>query len=149
MNHSRHQQKGIKRIPTIHSDSDPEAAASARQQIDSNIEQAIESGEWSHLPGKGRPFDLRALAMSPEERAQKLLKDAGFVPDWVELQKKIESLEDDLKLAAVSHGSSSEALTTMVTERCQSLNELIRQYNGKVPSPWLQKGLRSPDQFLR
>ena len=55
--------------------------------IDQVIREAMAAGEFDHLEGKGKP-----LAMGPAgERAAalRLLKNAGFAPEWVELEGSI------------------------------------------------------------
>ncbi len=63
------------------------------------IQEAIRNGEFDDLPGKGQPLKLEDLSFVPEEvrLAYKILKNAGFVPPEVELQREIRNLEDLLE----------------------------------------------------
>ncbi len=63
------------------------------------IQEAIRNGEFDDLPGKGQPLKLEDLSFVPEEvrLAYKVLKNAGFVPPEVELQREIRTLEDLLE----------------------------------------------------
>ncbi|OAQ19963.1 DUF1992 domain-containing protein [Thermosulfurimonas dismutans] len=63
------------------------------------IREAIRKGEFDNLPGKGKPLKLEDLSLVPEELrlAYKVLKNAGFVPPEVQLQKEIRNLEDLLE----------------------------------------------------
>ncbi len=58
------------------------------------IEQAMEKGEFDNLSYKGKPLPPDDMAMVPEElrMAYKILKNAGIVPEEIELQKSIVSL---------------------------------------------------------
>ncbi|BBB92826.1 MAG TPA: DUF1992 domain-containing protein [Methylomusa anaerophila] len=59
------------------------------------ILEAIENGELDNLPGKGKPLDLQDCChIPPELRAgYKILKNAGLLPEEMELQKEIAALE--------------------------------------------------------
>lgn len=116
-----------------------------RRRVDAPIAEAIGRGEWSNLRGKGKPLDLRSLTLTPEERAQKLLKDAGFVPDWIALRKQIEAISAELRDLA-SRANSAEEIAAL-DRRCGELNELIRKHNRLVPSPLLQHGLKDVQDF--
>jgi DnaJ family protein C protein 28 len=58
--------------------------------IDQQIREAQERGEFDNLPGKGKPLDLAPNPYAQEqELAFKILKDAGYAPEWIELDKSI------------------------------------------------------------
>jgi DnaJ family protein C protein 28 len=58
--------------------------------IDQQIREAQERGEFDNLPGKGKPLDLTPNPYAQDrELAYKMLKDAGFAPEWIELDKGI------------------------------------------------------------
>ena len=58
--------------------------------VDEQIREAQERGEFDNLPGRGKPIDLTP---NPHDQGQelsfKILKDAGFAPEWIELDKTI------------------------------------------------------------
>jgi hypothetical protein len=60
------------------------------------IRQAIDHGDFDNLPGQGRPLKLEDLSHVPPElrMAYKLLKNNGFLPKEMELQKEIHSLDE-------------------------------------------------------
>ena len=62
--------------------------------VEARIERAIERGELAGLPGQGRPIALDDDAcVAPELRlAHRILKNAGYVPEEVELRREITSL---------------------------------------------------------
>ena len=62
--------------------------------VGARIERAIERGELAGLPGQGRPLALDDDAcVAPELRlAYRILKNAGFVPEEIELRREITSL---------------------------------------------------------
>jgi len=59
------------------------------------IEEALARGELDGLPGTGRPLDLDADPLVPEDlrMAFRILKNAGFVPPEVEQIREIGELE--------------------------------------------------------
>jgi hypothetical protein len=64
------------------------------------IREALENGEFNNLPGKGKPLNLDDLSSVPEDlrMGYKILKNAGIVPEELQLQKEILSLQDLIKL---------------------------------------------------
>lgn len=63
------------------------------------IQSAIERGEFDNLKGKGKPLDLNEYFDTPEEirLGYTLLKNAGYVPEEVQLLNHIEELKTKLK----------------------------------------------------
>jgi hypothetical protein len=63
--------------------------------VESIIKEAMESGEFDNLPGKGKPIDLSEYFETPEEvrLAHSVLKNAGMTPREVELLKEIAELK--------------------------------------------------------
>jgi DnaJ homolog subfamily C member 28 len=58
--------------------------------IDQQIREAQDRGEFDNLPGKGKPLDLAPNPYAQDqELAFKILKDAGYAPEWIELDKEI------------------------------------------------------------
>jgi hypothetical protein len=68
------------------------------------ILEAIERGEFDHLPGAGKALDLDADNDVPPElrAAYRILKNAGFVPPEIELRREIASAEQLLTQALSS-----------------------------------------------
>ncbi len=60
------------------------------------IREAMNRGEFDHLPGKGKPLPPDDLAGVPEELRLgfKLLKNAGMIPEEMLLRKEMVTLED-------------------------------------------------------
>ena len=59
--------------------------------VNKQIEEAMERGEFTNLPGKGKPLKLDMNPfLTPQARmTNRLLKENGFAPRWVELEKEI------------------------------------------------------------
>ncbi len=62
------------------------------------IRNAIERGEFDNLKGKGKPLDLNEYFDTPEDirLSYTLLKNAGYVPEEVQLLNQIEELKNQL-----------------------------------------------------
>ncbi|MGE5423627.1 MAG: DnaJ family domain-containing protein [Ignavibacteriales bacterium] len=62
------------------------------------LAKAIEQGDFDNLEGAGKPLDLYENPCEPIElrMVHKILKDNGYAPDWIELNKEINSLKAKL-----------------------------------------------------
>jgi hypothetical protein len=60
------------------------------------IQEAIENGLFDDLPGKGKPLHLEDYAGMPEDlrMGYQILKDAGILPEEMQLKKTIGRLQD-------------------------------------------------------
>jgi len=63
--------------------------------VDRRIEEAIARGDLDDLPGAGRPLDLDEPPLVPPEvrMANRILKNAGYLPPEIDLQREISALE--------------------------------------------------------
>jgi hypothetical protein len=58
--------------------------------IDEQIRRAEGEGQFENLAGKGKPLDLSTNPHAGDrEMAFKILSDAGYAPEWIELDKAI------------------------------------------------------------
>lgn len=59
--------------------------------VERKIQEAIEEGKFDNLPGKGKPIVFDDDPMTPPHLrlANKILKNAGALPDWIQVQKDI------------------------------------------------------------
>jgi DnaJ homolog subfamily C member 28 len=69
----------------------PRPARKGESAIEKQIREAIERGDFDHLPGSGKPLDLSENPYTPPDwrLSFKILQDAGMAPDWIELDKEI------------------------------------------------------------
>jgi hypothetical protein len=63
------------------------------------IRNAIERGEFENLKGKGKPLDLNDYYDTPEDIriGYSLLKNAGFIPEEVDLLNQIAEIKAKIK----------------------------------------------------
>ena len=66
--------------------------------VEAKIQEAIRKGEFDNLLAKGQPINLDDWAKLPEDirAGYMLLKNAGYVPEEMQLIKEIEALRDRL-----------------------------------------------------
>ena len=59
--------------------------------INKQIQEAMERGDFDDLPGKGKPQQFEDNPLIPHEvrMANQILKDNGFAPRWIEVDKEI------------------------------------------------------------
>ena len=64
------------------------------------IQHAIERGDFQNLKGKGKPLDLNDYFDTPEDvrLGYTLLKNAGYVPEEVQLLNQIAELQEKIKI---------------------------------------------------
>ena len=62
------------------------------------IKKAAERGDFDDLPGKGKPLELEDDSKVPEDLrlAYKVLKNAGYTPPELDMNKEIMRVEDML-----------------------------------------------------
>ena len=134
--------------------------------IDQLIREAQERGEFENLPGMGQPIDLTPNPYAQgQEMAFKVLQDAGFAPDWIELDKAVREkvgkaraalsrswMWREARLAELAGHAEKWALAEQrrvqagweqavasFEEEVASINEEIADLNLKVPSPQFQR----------
>jgi DnaJ family protein C protein 28 len=142
-----------------------------RDIVERRIQEAQKEGQFDDLPGKGKPLDLLENPfVKPEWRlAHRMLKNAGFTLDWIELDKTIQAevaqcqklLKDQLlwagKVLSSTDGRDDidadleDAYRWTVAdyiERAKKLNEKIELFNLMVPLVHLQKHKVHIDEAL-
>jgi hypothetical protein len=82
----------------------PQCSGSQMKLLDALVEQRIAAaaarGEFDDLPGAGAPQELDDDLLVPEEVrvANRILKNAGFVPPTVELLRSLRHLQEELSV---------------------------------------------------
>lgn len=62
------------------------------------IQEGIEEGKFDNLPGMGKPLDLSESDSVPLDvrMANKVLKNAGVLPEWIQVQHEITSEREEM-----------------------------------------------------
>lgn len=91
------------------------------------IKEAIKNKEFDHLPGKGKPLPKDDMAHVPSElrMGYKILKNAGMVPEEIQLKKEMLQIED---LIACCHNERErENLRRKLNEKLLRFNLLMEK----------------------
>lgn len=98
------------------------------------IAEAMARGEFDHLPGKGKPLQMEDLSGVPEDlrMAYKLMKNAGYVPEEVDLRNECLRLSD--LIAACEDGPEKRELKKKLSEQQLRLN-LLADQRGLLNNP--------------
>lgn len=98
------------------------------------IKKAYEDGEFSQLPGFGKPLKMEDLSSIPEElrMAYKLLKNAGFTEEESYLRREIITVEDLINKC--ENPNEKENLQKNLNERLIRINQLMSKRGAKPNS---------------
>ena len=86
--------------------------------VNKQIEEAMKRGEFADLPGKGKPLKLDTNPfLTPQARmANRLLKENGFAPRWVELEKEIKQEKAQLERILINLKARRERLAAIIQQ---------------------------------
>lgn len=97
-----------------------------------------EMKDFDHLPGHGKPLSKEYLK---GDAFDNILKNANYLPPWVDLQNKIRTMIGQL-IAAIDKQEKMN-----IDEELDEINKHVRKYNQLVPNPSFQKGLISQERI--
>ncbi|MGG1574810.1 DUF1992 domain-containing protein [Fictibacillus sp. NRS-1165] len=91
------------------------------------IKDAIDNGDFDHLPGKGKPLELEDLsAVPPELRiGYKILKNANILPEELQLKKEMMTLQD--MIGCCMDPGEKEKLKKKWNEKSLRFNRLMEK----------------------
>ena len=86
--------------------------------VNKQIEEAMERGEFANLPGKGKPlkFDTNPFLTPQARMTNRLLKKNGFAPRWVELEKEIKQETTQLERILTNLKGRRERLAAIIQQ---------------------------------
>ena len=129
--------------------------------IDRMIRESMDRGEFDNLPGAGQPIDLAENSYEPPElrNVHRLLRNAGFAPEWIEERKDIEAqfqqayskLSRAKALYCLSGDFSNHHWQRAMKEfrECvEELNQRIRAYNLRAPATGFHRMIIDADQVI-
>lgn len=111
--------------------------------IDQQVREAEAAGQLSNLPGAGKPLELDDDKDVPAELRLgfRMLKNAGYAPPWIELQKSIREEQEQLerwltraneRWPRLGEGDRA-AMRGEYEQRLRELNKQIGAYNLTAP----------------
>lgn len=97
------------------------------------IREAMDRGEFDNLPGKGKPLPPDGLDAVPEDLrlSYKILKNAGILPEELELRKSINNLTDLLH-ACVSERERTILRTNLNEKQLRYRMLMEQRFRGTV-----------------
>ncbi|MDZ5473518.1 DUF1992 domain-containing protein [Bacillus sp. 31A1R] len=113
------------------------------------IRKAYEDGEFTNLPGLGKPLELEDLSSIPEDlrMAYRMLKNAGFSPgEENKLKQEMMTLED--LISNTEDNEEREGLKKKLNEKLLRFNQMMdkrrghshssmfKNYEQKINSKW-------------
>ena len=102
--------------------------------VDQQIREAQERGEFDNLPGTGKPIDLAPNPYAQgQELSFKILKDAGFAPEWIELDKAVRNKVQAARAALLRQWQWREARLRELSGRSDKWTEAERS---RVEAGW-------------
>jgi len=136
-----------RQVPDRRSGKSDRAQTEAEQQalVERRIQEAMAEGAFDHLPGKGKPLNLKRnpYQESGQDLAFGLLKNNGLAPEWIERDKEIrrelEAAREQLRLARSRRRAGPagdptwQAALAGFEARLAKLNRKIDDFNLVVP----------------
>ena len=112
--------------------------------VNKQIEEAMERGEFANLPGKGKPLKLDTNPyLTPQARmVNRLLKENGFAPRWVELEKEIKQEKAQLERGLVNLKARRERLAAIVQQyphRRGAISRTFEQERARAMAQYSEK----------
>lgn len=144
--------------------------------IEKQLQQAVDEGQMSNLPGAGKPLDLDENPLAPADMrmAFKILQDNGYAPDWMMLGQEIdakcsramamirrgvEAYEGSLQDATRHHTEAEQQrqrayqawdlAQKSLRDAVAKLNKEIMTYNLKVPQGVAHKPQLNLEQEIK
>jgi len=139
--------------------------------IEQQIREAMDRGEFDNLPGRGKPQEFAQPYGDPSmEMANKIVRDAGFAPAWLDLEKEIEHQQQEAEKSVLrswrwhetNRGDAIEdprwveaewhKSRDLFEQRLEAINAKILSYNLLLPPPLLHKQrprLRVESEFAK
>jgi hypothetical protein len=112
------------------------------------IKKAYEDGEFSNLPGFGKPMKPDDLSAVPQElrMAYRMMKNAGFSPEEGVLRQEVLTIEDLIKKC--QDDSERKQLKNQLSQKLFEYNKLISQRGVKTNSTLFKNYERKIEQRL-
>ncbi|KJD42600.1 DnaJ family domain-containing protein [Paenibacillus terrae] len=97
------------------------------RMAEQKITEAMAKGEFDNLAGAGKPLIIEDLSHVPEElrMSYKLLKNAGILPEELQLQKECVQLRD--LLHACREAGEQQRISRKLTEKSLRLRMLLEE----------------------
>jgi hypothetical protein len=103
------------------------------------IQEAIQNGEFDHLPGEGKPLPPDGLDGIPEELrvSVKILRNAGYIPEDAELRKEIYNIKKLISLC--ENQPDKDGLIKKLTAKELKLTMILEKRKSVIPPEYKEK----------
>lgn len=113
--------------------------------VDEKIREAQAEGEFDNLPGYGKPLprDRDQDVAGESWMSNRVLKQAGFVPEWIELRKQIAAERDEVVQTLAAYRERARTgershpdlirMEQRYVELATEVNRKIDAHNGQCP----------------
>ncbi len=90
--------------------------------VEKAIQQALDEGQLTNLPGEGQPLNLNDNPHTPDDlkMAYKLLKDNDLAPDWMQMGRELEDRQGQMRQRLRRAVETYEAAQTDALKRAQA-----------------------------
>ena len=142
--------------------------ANIEDLVEEKIRKAMEAGAFDNLKGKGKPLNLQENPFEPPDMrmANKILKDAGFSPYWMELGKDVDAaiekfwkeVDKFIALQRIKGDSDKknpnlaqrrqEQFLKEAEEKLREINRMIDNFNCHCPMWWMGRGRLNINQEM-
>ncbi|GIN74602.1 hypothetical protein J14TS2_50770 [Bacillus sp. J14TS2] len=120
------------------------------RMTEEKIRKAYEEGAFDHLPGAGKPLPPDSLQGIPDDlkMAYRMMKNAGFSPDEMNVKKEIMSIEDLIRHS--EDKMEKDELKKELNQKLAEYNRLMSKKRMKTNSSVFRKYQdQIEDKFLR
>ncbi|MGP4042105.1 J-domain-containing protein [Gracilibacillus sp. D59] len=106
------------------------------QLAEERIKQAIQDGDFEDIKGKGKPQKKDPLEHVPAElrMGYRIMKNSGYLPEEVQINKELASLRDLLKLC--TDDQDKKRIEKRITEKELQFQLLLEKRNIKQTSSY-------------
>lgn len=120
------------------------------RMTEEKIRKAYEEGAFDHLPGAGKPLPPDPLKGVPDslKMAYRMMKNAGFSPDEMNVKKEIMSIEDLIRHS--EDKMEKDGLQKELNQKLAEYNRLMSKKRMKTNSNVFRKYQdQIEDKFLK
>ncbi|WP_208591636.1 DnaJ family domain-containing protein [Gracilibacillus suaedae] len=106
------------------------------QLAEERIKQAMKDGEFDQIEGKGKPLKKDPLEHVPAElrMSYRIMKNSGYLPEEVQINKELASLRDLLKYC--TGDKDKQRLEKRISEKELQFQMLLDKRNMKQSSAY-------------
>lgn len=112
----------------------PKPLSSWQELVEERIQEATAAGAFRNLPGQGRPLPLMENPFQDrdERPVHRLLKDHGYVPEWIALSQDIRAIQERCRRRMET---ALDLLQSML-DKARRRHQAAAAARARRPVPW-------------